>query len=89
MNTKDKSLGYTLFVDEEMDGLFHMFYALFDSFDEFTRITGKEILGFKQNEMNQMKEAFVRFLKATDEPSHELGWCKDPTCEWVPKEKKK
>ena len=87
MNTKDKSLGYTLFVDEEMDDLFHMFYALFMSFDEFTRITGKEILGFKQNEMSRMKEAFARFLKATDDPSHELGWCKDPTCEWIPKKK--
>ena len=87
MNTKDKSLGYTLFVDEEMDALFHVFYALFDSFAESTKITGSGILGSKQEEINKMNEVFIRFLKTTDEPSHELGWCKDPTCEWTPKKK--
>ena len=89
MNTKDKSLGYTLFVDEEMDALFHVFYALFDSFAEFTEKTETGVLALRQNphEMNRMNEAFIRFLQATDEPSHELGWCKDPTCEWTPKKK--
>ena len=87
MDPKKKSLGYTLFVDEEMDSLFHMFYALFESFEEFTKVTGREPMGIRREEMTQMKEAFTRFLQATDGPSHELGWCKDPTCEWVPKKK--
>lgn len=92
MNTQGKSLGYTLFVDEEMDELFHVFCALFGSFDEFTtsEMTREEMAEFKdRNKMDKTKETFLRFLKATEDPSHELGWCKDPTCSWVPKEKRK
>lgn len=84
---KEKSLGYSLFVDEEIDELFHVFYALFHSFEESTRETGREILGFKQSDVDRMREIFIRFLQTTDKPSHELGWCKDPTCEWTPKKK--
>lgn len=87
MNTKDKSLGYTLFVDEEMDKLFHVFLTLLIAwFDEInhTGMSG----GLTQEKIDEIKSAAVKFGKAMENPSHELGWCKDPECTWVPEAKK-
>ena len=88
MNNQSKSLGYTLFVDEEMDGLFHIFGGLFDSFEEFSESEGG-VDSAERAVRERMKEVFQRFVKATSDPSHELGWCKDPTCNWVSDSKKK
>ena len=70
-----KSLGYNLFVDEELSTLLTVFVNLYMD----ARIEGK-FEGFELRE--QVDQTFTNFLDTNSDNVHKLGWCKDPNCEW-------
>ena len=74
-NQNEKSLGFNLFVDEDMSDLFTLFSNLYLDFEK----SGADI---KENPIlaTKSKVSFGVFLKKVTGPVHELGWCKDPNC---------
>ena len=80
-----KSLGFTLFVDEDINQLFTFMFNLYGVFEE--SIANDDSVRNDPQAVN-MRETFQRLLDSMIDPSHELGWCKDPECEWTPKNKK-
>lgn len=82
---QQKSLGFTIFVDEDTHDLFNIFFSLYASLDHVAE--GNSVLN-KDEKVLRMRETFQRLLDSVIDPSHELGWCKDPECEWTPNDKK-
>ena len=76
---KKESLGYALFVDQDMDELFTIFCKLYDSFDKFNKVD-------RPNETDEMilrvRKSFQDFLRKIIPATHEMGWCSDPECEY-------
>lgn len=72
---KEKSLGYNLFIDEDMNTLLVMMSNLY-----VQAMERGDFDGLTYAETNQ--ESFGKFLDSTLEVSHKLGWCKDPNCTW-------
>jgi hypothetical protein len=80
---KEKSLGYSLFVDEDMNDLLVLLCNLYSMAEE-SGLFEK----YPPDDSLKIQLAFMRLLKNAVEPAHKLGWCKDPDCEWVDKDKK-
>lgn len=70
-------MGFNLFVDEETAEFFIVLmnvYLMGKQNNAFSECTGEEAARYDQMAMN--------FSKSINKPIHELGWCKDPECDW-------
>jgi len=86
MPEKKQSLGFSLFVDEELYELFSLFFILFEDFSEFSN-THPDI-----GDGINMKEKLIEYKMLTSsmvDPVHEMGWCKDVNCQWESKKNNK
>jgi len=82
MGDKEKSLGFSLYVDKEMHNLFHIFIHMYTKMDEMAEEQGDE-----PRALVRSRKTFEQFLNAVVGPMHKLGWCEDPECTWKEGEK--
>jgi len=81
--SKASTLGFSIFIDKEMNELFSLFCILFSDFEEQAK---KE--KFEDYKIIEARKTFDRFIEVMAGPVHELGWCNDPTCTWKEDQKK-
>jgi hypothetical protein len=83
MVEKKQSLGFTLFVDEDLNDLFSCFALLFD------QLVRQAVAEGGVDEIKELLLTFDSFVDKIKDPVHELGWCKDIDCTWEKDEKNK
>ncbi len=76
--SKKESMGFNLFVDEELYALFSVFFILFDDFAEQAIKDGM----INKPQVKEKVKQYDAFLDKICDPVHELGWCKDLECTW-------